>query len=228
VIPTATPFSAAAFRLTMAADPVAPQRGEVVTFSIRLANQSPFGVALLLVEVVPPLGAQIDALSPVTGSAGRDGAVVRWLIDELAAGASTRLTVRATMLQDAAPLELCATLLSAGAPVEQCLSLEPESGVRVGIVQRGGSVDPAAAGQAQTAAPPEPPSAASARGNSSRVWPLLAIGLGLLGLWLGGALRSRSSTAQRGTRDLPVDLGEGGGVGSEVEAARVTGDDLEE
>ncbi len=202
--------------MTLGSEPPAPRRGEAVTLTVRLTNQSPFSVGSMLVEVVPPNGAQVEEAVPLTGTVERDGPVLHWLIPALATEATTRLTLRAVLLQADTALELCATLLSSGSAVEHCLALEPAAatGAESPLQDDAPAFGLAAAPRTE------------AGGDMLRL-ALFVLGLVLLGLWAGTAVRSRRLLAERRAGDLLIDPVQGVGVGGEVEAPRVTGDELE-
>jgi hypothetical protein len=106
---------------------------------------------------------------------------MHWAIAELDAGARTHLTLRGPVTSVEAEMALCATLLSSGSPVESCIALAPDS--------EAGSAD----------FPPEAalavPALTSGSGSATPLeWMLLLLGLLLLGLWGGTALRARRAS----------------------------------
>jgi hypothetical protein len=187
ITPTATALSSAALRITLHAEPSVLSRGQPVIARVEVLNQSPYETGQILVEVALPAGLQLEAASPLSGSADASGNLIQWTIPALDSGAMTRVTMRALVLAVDQSMALCASVLSSGSPVESCIGLVPGSG--------SGNADLDAV---PAFVMPEAPT----DGGTPLEWALLLIGLLLLGLWGGTAYRSKiasSRTAPEGS-----------------------------
>lgn len=186
---TPVPFEVGALRLTLAAEPGAGQSGQDVVLQVALANRAAVPALGSTLEISLPDGLTLQRVEAVSGQTLQDGPLVRWYVPRLDPEAETSLRLTGLPAQAGErSLRLCVLLLSAGSPVEHC-----------GLFRLGGL------GGERSAPPTEPldvPTMAPPGGAvPDELWPrvagwgLLALGLGVLGIWLG--VQARGARASR-------------------------------
>lgn len=198
--PTTTPLPAGALRMVLALDP-APREAEIASVSVgdafearvRLSNIDTRPAHDLTLEITLPEALLADDARTARGEINRTDDVIRWFLPILEPASEVSLSVYGVAGSEAAGLRgqpMCVLLLSRGAPIEHCLE------IRVGP---GGSFPGGEGGPDQGAFIPLPTAAtglglADVLAEAPSVlagWGLLALGLGVLGLWAGISMRGR-------------------------------------
>ena len=200
--PTTTPLPAGVLRMVIALDPVQPAVGEPFEVSLRLQNVDTVPALDLTIEVQIPPALLTDGASAARGEVARAEETVHWFLPRLEASSEATLRVIGVAGSTSVGLRgepLCALLLSRGAPIEHCIEIRIAPSKAVGLDSGG----------AEGAGLEPLPTAVSGLGfgdilaETPRVlagWGLLALGLGVLGLWAGVSARRLRSVANRRRR----------------------------
>ncbi len=200
--PTATPLPAGALRLVLALDPASPgdvaapiSVGEPFRASVRLFNVDSLPALDLMLEIVLPAALLADDVRAARGEITRDEDVVRWYLPALEPASEVTLKVVGVAGSEAGGLRgqpLCVLLLSRAAPIEHCLEIRvaPQQTLP-GAPAASGEIDFLALPTAETGV-----GLSDVLAETPRVlagWGLLALGLGVLGLWAGVSMRGRDA-----------------------------------
>jgi len=194
-LPTNTPLPSGGLRVAVGSDPAAPAVGDAVQWVVTIENLAPGSSGELLLDVALPGVLVAERIDVTVGETAREGRAVRWYVPNLGPGATAELRAggvagRVTARQE--PDRGCVQLLSRGAPVDFCS--------RFDVLEVGAQADEPAAAE-----PPALPTAPTGIGlvdavpspRTSLGLSTLVIGLGVLGAWIGTALRgARTRRAQ--------------------------------
>lgn len=205
--PTTTPLPAGALRLVLALDPAQPGDadapiavGEPFRASVRLLNVDSLPANDLTLEIMLPRALLADDVRSARGEITRDENLVRWYLPLLEPSSEVTLNVVGVAGSEAGGLRgqpMCVLLLSRAAPIEHCLEIRvAPSQVLPGEAGGEGGIEFIALPTAATGV-----GLGDVLAETPRVlagWGLLALGLGVLGLWAGVSMRGRDTLPSNG------------------------------
>lgn len=117
--------------LALAADNVAPNQGDPVTFVVTLTNHGPDAATGIVVATVLPAELTLEGATPAIGA--YDDATGRWSVPSLAAGASTTLTLATTVASAIGGENLLTTATVVGATQGDPVPANDVASVAIGV-----------------------------------------------------------------------------------------------